>query len=486
MKKNNFLLYIPASERKRYENEVEKRPVQATYKPDSYSTRKFERPNVKGLTISFNDPVASFILEDNKANELKRRRDLNGDTDRTAIMAYSQFTGNELRNKMKFMMMIGNSEKNKSQVSLEKASYDKGYSKRIASGDASAMGELAGSEEQIRVLKAYRQPLPTEGDIKNMADKPITKNVSKYHENIVNLYDNYEILEEHTDEKTGMTAYVLGEKNKPAGERGVEIFYSGSINFNPADPNSMKDWGNNAASSVMVPGNYEAALRFADQVNARYSNGYKGYNKGVVGVNGHSKGGGEAMYVGSKRGFKTLLIDPAILVDPGKYVDSGKILSIQSGNGNSSLNKVERSLGSDFYTLKQKAGVSEGKGVKKTSTITALPVPSSDRGKGVFKDHFPDIEASVEQFEKMKEYAMEVQKTYYPELLKDASETKNNQEEVKYFKETGKFHALKKELNYSRNESLSDFRKKNGTPKTEDSTQIKEAKSTKENSGKTL
>ena len=140
MKKNNFLLYIPASERKRYENEVEKRPVQATYKPDSYSTRKFERPNVKGLTISFNDPVASFKLEDNKANELKRRRDLNGDTDRTAIMAYSQFTGNELRNKMKFMMMIGNSEKNKSQVSLEKASYDKGYSKRIASGDASAMG----------------------------------------------------------------------------------------------------------------------------------------------------------------------------------------------------------------------------------------------------------------------------------------------------------------------------------------------------------
>ena len=62
MKKNNFLLYIPASERKRYENEVEKRPVQATYKPDSYSTRKFERPNTKGLTISFNDPVSSIKM----------------------------------------------------------------------------------------------------------------------------------------------------------------------------------------------------------------------------------------------------------------------------------------------------------------------------------------------------------------------------------------------------------------------------------------
>lgn len=486
MSKNKFLYYMPASERKRYENEADKRPVQATYKPDSYSAGKFERSNAKGLTISFNDPVAPFKMEDKKADELKRRRDLNGDTDRTAILAYSQFTGDELRNKMKFMMMIGNSEKNKSKVWLEKASYDKGYSKRIASGDASAMGELAGSEGQIRTLKAYRQPLPTKEDIKNMADKPITKNVSKYHEDIVNLYDSYEILEEHTDKKTGMTAYVLGEKNKPAGEKGVEIFYSGSIGFNPTDPNSVKDWSNNAASYGMVPENYEAALRFADQVNARYSNGYKGYNKGVVGVNGHSKGGGEAMYVGSKRGFKTLLIDPAMLVDPGKYVDSGKILSIQPGNGNSSLNKVERSEGSNFFTLKQKAGASEGKGMKKTSMITALPVPSSDRGKGVFKDHFPDIEASVEKFEEMKEYAMGVQKTYYPGLLKDTSEIKNNQEEEKYFRETGKLHALKQELNYSRNESLSDFRKKNGTPKIEDSTQIKEARSTKENTPKTL
>lgn len=486
MSKNKFLYYMHTSERKKYENEASKRPVQATYKPDSYSAGKFERTNVKGLTISFNDPIAPFKMEDKKADELKQKRDLNGDTDRTAILAYSQFTGDELRNKMKFMMMIGNSEKNKSKVWLEKASYDKGYSKRIASGDTSAMGELAGSEEQIRTLKAYRQPLPTEEDIKNIADKPITKNVSKYHEDIVNLYDSYEILEEHTDKKTGMTAYVLGEKSKLAGERGVEIFYSGSIGFNPADPNSIKDWSNNAASYGMVPENYEAALRFADQVNARYSNGYKGYNKGVVGVNGHSKGGGEAMYVGSKRGFKTLLIDPAMLVDPGKYVDSGKILSIQPGNGNSSLNKVERSEGSNFSTLKQKAGASEGKGLKKTSMITALPVPSSDRGKGVFKDHFPDIEASVEKFEEMKEYAMEIQKTYYPELVKDTSEIKSNKEEEKYFRETGKLHALKQELNYSRNESLSDFRKKNGTPKIEDSTQIKEARSTKENAPKTL
>lgn len=486
MSKNKFLYYMHTSERKRYENEVDKRPVQATYKSDSYSAGKFERPNVKGLTISFNDPVAPFKMEDKKADELKRRRDLNGDTDRTAILAYSQFTGDELRNKMKFMMMIGNSERNKSQVSLEKASYDKGYSKRIALGDMSAIRELASSKEQERVLKAFNKPLPSKEDIKNIADMPSAKNVSKYHEDIVNLYDNYEILEEHTDEKTGMTAYVLGEKNKPAGEKGVEIFYSGSIGFNPTDPNSLKDWSNNAASYGMVPGNYEAALRFADQVNARYSNGYKGYNKGVVGVNGHSKGGGEAMYVGSKRGFKTLLIDPAMLVDPGKYVDSGKILSIQPGNGNSSLNKVERSEGSNFSTLKQKAGASEGKGMKKTSMITALPVPSSDRGKGVFKDHFPDIEASVEKFEEMKEYAMKVQKTYYPELLKDTSEVKNNQEEEKYFKETGKFHVLKKELNYSRNESLSDFRKKNGIQKIEDSSQIREASSRKENLAKTL
>lgn len=486
MKKNEFLYYMHTSERKKYENEVEKRPVQATYKPDSYSSRKFEHANSRGLTLSFNDPISPFKMEDRKADELKQKRDLNGDTDRTAILAYSQFTGDELRNKMKFMMMIGNSEKNKSQVSLEKASYDKGYSKRIASGDLSAMEELASSREQERVLKAFGQPLPSKGDIKSIANRPIAKNVSKYHEEIVNLYDTYEILEEHTDKKTGMTAYVLGEKNKPAGERGVEIFYSGSIGFNPADPNSMKDWSNNAASYGMVPGNYEAALRFADQVNARYSNGYKGYNKGVVGVNGHSKGGGEAMYVGSKRGFKTLLIDPAMLVDPGKYVDSGKILSIQPGNGNSSLNKVERSSGSNFSTLKQKTGASEGKGMKKTSMITALPVPSSDKGKGIFKDHFPDIEASVEKFEEMKEYAMKVQEMYYPELLEDPSRKKYTQDEEKHFKETGKLHALKRELNFSRNESLSDFREKNGTPKTEDSTQFKEARSTKENAPKTL
>lgn len=481
MKKNNFLYYIPTSGRGRYENVAEKRPAQAAYKPNSNSLMP-----KGGLSLSFNDPVSSFKARDRKAEELKWKRDLSGDTDKAAILAYSQFTGDELRNKMRFMMLLGNSEKKKSNVSLEKAAYDKGYSKRIASGDSSALGELAASEEQARVLKAFKQPVPTEEDIKGIADRPVSKNVSKYHQDIVNLYDAYELLEEHTDEETGMTAYVLGEKNKPAGERGVEIFYAGSINFNPMDPNSTKDWGNNVESSMTVPGNYKAALRFADQMNTKYSKGYKGYDKGVVGVNGHSKGGGEAMYVGSKRGFKTLLIDPAILVDPGKYVDSGKILSIQPGNGNSTLNWAVRSEGSNFCTLKQKAGASEGKGMKKTSMITALPVPSSDWIKGPGENHYPDIEASVEQFEKMKEYAMEVQNTYYPELLEDVSKAKSNQDELKYFKETGKFHALKKELNYSRNESLSDFRKKNGTPKTEDSTQIKEAKSTKENSGKTL
>ena len=52
MKKNNFLYYIPASGRGRYENVAEKRPAQAAYKPNSNSLMP-----KGGLSLSFNDPI---------------------------------------------------------------------------------------------------------------------------------------------------------------------------------------------------------------------------------------------------------------------------------------------------------------------------------------------------------------------------------------------------------------------------------------------
>ena len=130
-------------------------------------------------------------------------------------------------------------------------------------------------------------------------------------------------------------------------------------------------------------------------------------------INGHSKGGGEAIYVASYLNVKALVNDPAPVVNPGPYINSNKILALIPNNGEGTLNRDVKIPGSNFYTLEAKTGVRQGNGKFKTTNITAVPTPSFIQGKGLFKSaHFSDPIGSAQKLKEMKEYAKNVKNEY--------------------------------------------------------------------------
>ena len=131
----------------------------------------------------------------------------------------------------------------------------------------------------------------------------------------------------------------------------------------------------------------------------------------IEAVNGFSKGGGEAIYVASRKNLKALVVDPAPVISPGVHIGNNKILAIVPGNGDAMLNRAVNIPGTKLYTLEQKAGISEGKGKHKTSIIPAIPVPA--KGKGLFDDHFADVYSVKKRFEETEKYISEIKDEHY-------------------------------------------------------------------------
>lgn len=303
-------------------------------------------------------------------------------------------------------------------------------------------------DAKIAVMQRFNNSTEVLEDFKNLKNGKIDfKN-----RDLKKFLENYEILEDpHIDLKTGMSALVIGNRRT----KNVEIIFGASQDpshmFDKDRPKELKDfegneilkeyiekgkngkytrkdWENNVASAAMTSGNQEAALEFAKEVKKRYETEHKGYMT-LTDVNGHSKGGGEAMHSASHLDLRCLTIDSAPDINPGRFINNYKFMSVVPGNGNATLTTVEKIEGTEFHTLKFKVGT-HGKGAYKTSNTLAIPVEYNTKREELIKErygnsfalnfvqHYSDNEKTVERIEELQRYAKEIEPRFN-EVYKD-------------------------------------------------------------------
>lgn len=303
-------------------------------------------------------------------------------------------------------------------------------------------------DAKIAVMQRFNNSTEVLEDFKNLKNGKIDfKN-----RDLKKFLENYEILEDpHIDLKTGMSALVIGNRRT----KNVEIIFGASQDpshmFDKDRPKELKDfegneilkeyiekgkngkytrkdWENNVASAAMISGNQEAALEFAKEVKKRYETEHKGYMT-LTDVNGHSKGGGEAMHSASHLDLRCLTIDSAPDINPGRFINNYKFMSVVPGNGNATLTTVEKIEGTEFHILKFKVGT-HGKGAYKTSNTLAIPVEYNTKREELIKErygnsfalnfvqHYPDNEKTIERIEELQKYANEIEPRFN-EVYKD-------------------------------------------------------------------
>ena len=247
-----------------------------------------------------------------------------------------------------------------------------------------------------------------------------------FYESVLKFSEKYEILEPmKIDKKTKMSYTVIGNKENGT----VEIIFGGSnSNFNPTSKEfgkTVKDWGGNGAAYLLgKSGNQDAALEAAREIQKRYSYGVEfkctdGKTrtfKKLIGVNGHSKGGGEANYVASVLNLKSFTVDPAPCEKYGIYLNNNKFLSIIPNNGRGTLTEAVKVPTTNAYMMRQTA-MSQGKILKTTTNIVAVPAQNMIRDKHTTfdADHYASGKSAVENFkiakENIKEKVSKTEKT---------------------------------------------------------------------------
>lgn len=403
-KNEPFILYDP--DKKKYYEDLNKNDVRRKRYVDFNSNRK------AGILLNFNSGAGfeNFKIPDIKAQKLRKEKILNGTAEKNAFETLSNFKPDELNNKLRFMMTIANNEKKQNTV--------KKYVEFSSNGKLDKWEKGNITKEDIEVA------FPSNKGGESIAENDAIKFMQKESKDVNKFYKNYEILESFVDEKTGVSGYVAG--NKANGK--IEIFFAGSNDPRNilTDPKTTKDWVNDGESGIIIPPNYEVALKIARKVSMKTYKTENGTYKGLECVNGHSKGGGEAMYIASHiKGLRAIVSDPSPVVNPGPFIGDNKILAVIGGNGEGMLNRTQKIPGSRYATLYPKTGISEGKGIFKTSTITAIAVPTAATGikSKLFQEHFPDPESGAKELESLQKYTEKV-KPVYEEYHKNKSKIK--------------------------------------------------------------
>ena len=294
----------------------------------------------------------------------------------------------------------------------------------IKSNFESLKSDFKKTNSNIKNLKSYgmneeKQQLLKKSQIKEESYK-------NFYESALKFSEKYEILEPmKIDNKTKMSYTVIGNKENGT----VEIIFGGSSsNFNPFNKEfgkTMQDWeGNGAAYLLGKSGNQDAALEAAREIQKRYSAGVEfrctdgktRIFKKLVGVNGHSKGGGEANYVASVLNLKSFTVDPAPCEKYGMYLNNNKFLSIVPNNGRGTLTEAVKVPTTNTYMMRQTA-MSQGKILKTTTNIVAVPAQNMIRDKHTTfdADHYASGKSAVENFkiakENIKEKVSKTEKT---------------------------------------------------------------------------
>ena len=278
-------------------------------------------------------------------------------------------------------------------------------------------------DSNLETLKNSGNAQELEKQKREKRKKEVWKN---FNESALKFSEKYEILEPmKIDNKTKMSYTVIGNKENGT----VEIIFGGSSsNFNPFNKEfgkTMQDWeGNGAAYLLGKSGNQDAALEASREIQKRYSAGVEfrctdgktRIFKELVGVNGHSKGGGEANYVASVLNLKSFTVDPAPCEKYGMYLNNNKFLSIVPNNGRGTLTEAVKVPTTNAYMMRQTA-MSQGKILKTTTNIVAVPAQNMIRDKHTTfdADHYSSGKSAVENFkiakESIKEKVSKTEKT---------------------------------------------------------------------------
>ena len=237
-------------------------------------------------------------------------------------------------------------------------------------------------------------------------DENAMKSLIKEEKELKDLFDNYVILGTKSVKEKGFAGIVLG--NKKTGK--IDLMFCGTNT-----KNKMELKANMITYSKISP-NQEAALEFAKEVQNKIKNGeFKGYNE-LDCIIGHSKGGGEAIYVASNlKGTRAIASDPGMVVKPGPYLKDNNILVIVPNEGNGTFNYADPVPGSSFTTLHPKSGKTEGDTFNKLSMLTSLAVPKSEMSNSKYynyRNHFPDAEKTAERLKEIQEYCKQVEPIY--------------------------------------------------------------------------
>ena len=362
---------------------------------DSMAKIKVSENGLPSLTFDVNKGFENFKVKDAKAEKIKKERDLNGISEKSVFKTLDNFTSDEVEMKTYFAMKFANDKNKLVSLNNDYENYLNGETDKIVNSRLkNGISELyAKGAEKISETKTRYSD-------------------SRYKDAVIEkkFYDTYVPLNvEYKDKKTGLIARAFG--NKKNGK--IEIFFGGSNNPSKifSDRVTGLDWTNDIRSAIQTPPNYKVAYEFAKKFSGKtYEIDGKKFS-GVDGVNGFSKGGGEAMYVASRLNTKAVVIDPAPVINPGMYISNNKILAVIPNNGNGMLNQARQIPGTKLYTLEPKTGISEGKGNKKVSMVTAIPV--NQKNNSMFSDHFPDVHDVHKKVEEAKKYAEKIKPQHY-------------------------------------------------------------------------
>lgn len=347
---------------------------------------------------------------DNENITERRKAILSGEQEQRAIKTFKSFTPDEVENKINLVQMISSDKETENIFFRQQIKNEKGELEKEAKGEF--------SDETLKEIE----------EISKTHNINIEKVKNRYRsraEKYQKIFENYEFLGTHRDDKNGLYVYNFG--NKKTGQ--LELFIPGT------NPSNKVEKKNNDQSYYKVTDAQKAIVEFARELEQKSKNGEifgkKRYDKGIGSINGHSQGAAIAIYGSSfMPDVSCIANEPGPLVRVGPYVKDNAILAVIPNDGEGTFNYAEKIEGSQFSTMHSIAGTDTGQGGNQTSLITALPVEKSSgrlnpkQAKQFIKkfregknfnlhhthfNHFTITENARNAFEKMQKYSEAVE-----------------------------------------------------------------------------
>lgn len=357
------------------------------------------------------DPKGRYDKKKDDENITKRRKAiLSGEQEKRAIKTFNSFTPEEVEIKTFLSVFSSSGTEREGMFIRAYEEYKNGTLKNKSEGKYTA-NELKEIEANAKTAKiSYEKYL-----------EKTTENSKR----LEKAFEKYEFLGVYRDEKSGLCVYNFGNKETNQ----LELFVPGTNEKNKAEII------NNYRSYFETTPAQKAIVNYVKELNQKSKNGEisgeRQYDKGVGSINGHSQGGGTAIYGASHIPDATSLVtDPGPIVDLWDYVKNNAILAVIPNNGKGMVNYAEKIYGSNFTTLHQIAGNDTGTEKNQTSLITALPVEGTlgylspkeakeflnnfHKGKSfnfqrTYYNHYPVPENAGTAFKKMQDYSRVVE-----------------------------------------------------------------------------